>query len=61
MGIMQMKVSVTDYAQEHQSAIRRILERIGWAEQYIHAAVKNAEIFSRDQETYGIYLGLIRE
>ena len=27
-----IKVSITNYSSAHQSAIRRILERIGWAE-----------------------------
>jgi ribosomal protein S18 acetylase RimI-like enzyme len=57
--IMKMKVSITSYSQEHQSAIRQILERIGWAEQYIIAAEQNADIFSRDQKAYGIYLAVL--
>lgn len=56
---MNMKISITDYSQEHHSAIRQILERIGWAEQYITAAEKNAEIFSCDREMYGVYVACI--
>lgn len=43
---MKMKILITDYSKELQSAIRQILERIGWAEQYIRAAEQNAETFS---------------
>jgi ribosomal protein S18 acetylase RimI-like enzyme len=57
--IMKMKVSITGYSQEHRSAIRKILERIGWAEQYIIAAEQNAEIFSQDQEACGVYLAVL--
>lgn len=52
---MKMKVLITDYSTELQSAIRHILERIGWAEQYIIAAEQNAEIFSQDQNVYGVF------
>lgn len=55
----KMNISFTDYAQEHQSAIRRILERIGWAEQYIIAAEQNAEIFSRDLTACGVYIAVV--
>jgi len=59
MEIMKMKVSITGYSPEYRSDIRKILERIGWAEQYIIAAEKNADIFSRDQEMYGVYVALM--
>lgn len=51
-----MKVSITVYSPEHQPAIRRILERIGWAEQYIAAAERNAEAFSQDRGVYGVFI-----
>lgn len=50
------KVSITDYSPPHQAAIRRILERIGWAEQYVNAAERNAEAFSQNREVYGVYI-----
>jgi ribosomal protein S18 acetylase RimI-like enzyme len=56
---MKIKVSVTDYSKEHRSAIRRILERIGWAEQYIAAAERNAEDFSQNPEVYGVYIASV--
>ena len=59
MEIINMNVSITNYSREDYSAIRRILERIGWAEQYINAAEQNAEIFSRDQKMYGVYLAAL--
>lgn len=54
-----MSVLITDYSEEHHPGIRRILENIGWAEQYIMAAEKNAIIFSRDKNLYGIYSALM--
>ena len=44
-----MELSITNYTAAHRHDIRRILENIGWAEQYIAAAERNTEIFSRDQ------------
>ena len=54
-----MKVSITSYSPAHQSAIRRILERIGWAEQYIAAAERNAEAFSQDRSVYGVFVAAV--
>jgi len=54
-----MPVSITDYTHDHHPAIRAILERIGWAEQYISAVEKNTDIYLRDSETYGIYLAVL--
>ena len=51
-----MEVLITEYAQRHRPAIRQILERIGWDEQYILAAERNAETFSRDKATYVVYI-----
>ncbi len=56
---MMTKVSITDYSPPHQAAIRRILERIGWAEQYVLAAEQNAEAFSQNREVYGIYMAVV--
>lgn len=56
---MKMKVLITDYSKELQSAIRPILERIGWAEQYIIAAEQNAATFSQDQNAYGVFSAVV--
>lgn len=53
------KATIINYSPEQHSAIRRILERIGWAEQYVAAAERNAEAFSQDQEMYGISLAAV--
>ena len=53
------KVTITDYSPTHQAAIRRILERIGWAEQYIVAAERNAQDFSQHREVYGVYMAMV--
>jgi ribosomal protein S18 acetylase RimI-like enzyme len=39
--------------------LRQILERIGWAEQYIVAAERNAEAFSQNREVYGVYIATV--
>ena len=56
---MMTKVSITDYSPAHQAAVRRILERIGWAEQYVAAAERNAEAFSQNREVYGVYIATV--
>ncbi|MBX3063184.1 MAG: GNAT family N-acetyltransferase [Anaerolineae bacterium] len=49
-------VRIIDYQLEHHTAIRRILTAIGWAEQYISAAERNADEFSQQPEIFGVYL-----
>ncbi|HEX2618762.1 MAG TPA: GNAT family N-acetyltransferase [Phototrophicaceae bacterium] len=44
---------------EHRAAIRRVLQQIGWADQYITAAEKNAVNFSQDVEHFGTYAATI--
>jgi [ribosomal protein S18]-alanine N-acetyltransferase len=53
---MKSGVSIVDYSNEHRPAIRRILEHIGWAEQYITASEYNADIFSQNSDLYGTYV-----
>jgi len=53
------KASITNYAPEHRPDIRRILERIGWAEQYVAAAERNAELFSQDRSAYGVFMATV--
>jgi len=54
-----MEISITGYAPEHQAAIRQILEGIGWAEQYIVAAVQNAEMFSQNPDVYDVCMAIV--
>ena len=56
-----MEISIIDYVPKHQVAIRQILERIGWAEQYIAAAEWNAEAFSQNRDAYGVYIATVGE
>lgn len=49
-------VAIIDYQSQHHTAIRRILTKIGWAEQYISAAERNADEFSQQPEIFGVYL-----
>ena len=53
------EVTITDYSPQNRVAIRRILEGIGWAEQYITAAEQNAEAFSQDSKTHAVYLATL--
>lgn len=58
---MDSVTTVIDYTPEYQSSIRRILEKIGWAEQYISSAEQNAQNLSQDKETYGVYLAVLEK
>lgn len=55
---MKSRVSIVDYSKEHRPAIRRILEPIGWPEQYITAGEQNADIFSENSDIYGVYVAI---
>ena len=55
---MKSRVSIVDYSNEHRPAIRRILEHIGWAEQYIAASEYNADVFSQNSDIYGAYIAV---
>ena len=55
---MQHTITILDYSPEYQPSIRRILTKIGWAEQYISAMESAVDIFSKDKETYGVYLAI---
>ncbi|MBI4748732.1 MAG: GNAT family N-acetyltransferase [Acidobacteria bacterium] len=56
-----MTITITDYTSSHQATIRSILEGIGWAEQYIVAAEKNAEAFSQIPDFFGVYLAMVEQ
>ena len=53
-----MNILITAYTEDYLPGIRSILERIGWAEQYISAAERNAQSFSQDKKIYGVYLAI---
>jgi ribosomal protein S18 acetylase RimI-like enzyme len=55
---MNSRFSIIDYSNQYRSSIRKILEPIGWAEQYISAAEQNADIFSHNPDVYGVYIAL---
>lgn len=55
---MNSRFSIVDYSNQYRAAIRKILEPIGWAEQYIYAAEQNADVFSQNPELYGVYIAL---
>ena len=58
---MAPKITILDYSPEYRSSIRRILTKIGWAEQYISGMENAADVFSKDQENYGMYLAVSKE
>lgn len=51
-------VTIQDYLPENRPSIRRILTRIGWAEQYISAMERAADLFSKERETFGVYVAV---
>ena len=55
---MEPTITIIGYSPEHQSSIRKILTKIGWAEQYISAMEDSADVFSKDNENYGVYLAV---
>ena len=59
--IMTIPFTICTYRTENRPALRKILEAIGWAEQYVVAAEQNAETFSGDLETFGVYVAVCEE
>ena len=55
---MEQTITILDYSPEYQPSIRKILTRIGWAEQYIAGMESALDIFAKDKETYGVYLAI---
>ena len=51
-------LQIINYAPKYQADIRRILEHIGWAQQYIDAAAHNAEAYSKEPAIFGTYLAM---
>ena len=58
---MESFTTVIDYISKYQPSIRRILTRIGWAEQYISAAEQNMPNLSQDKENYGVYIAIVSD
>lgn len=59
--IREHNITIVNYSAEYQSSIRKILTKIGWAEQYISAMEHAANVFSNDKESYGVYLAVSNE
>lgn len=53
---MESVITVIDYLPGYQSSIRKILTKIGWAEQYVSSAEQNMQTLSQEKEIYGVYL-----
>ena len=58
---MKPDITILDYSPQYQPSIRRILAKIGWAEQYASAAEQNMQKLSRDKENYGVYVAAAGE
>jgi hypothetical protein len=55
---MKPAAAILDYSPQYQPSIRRILAKIGWAEQYASSAEQNMRNLSEDKENYGVYVAL---
>jgi ribosomal protein S18 acetylase RimI-like enzyme len=55
---MEVTINILEYSPEHRSSIRRILTKVGWAEQYISGMEVALDVFSKDTQTYGVYLAI---
>jgi len=58
---MKPNFVIIDYSPEYRSSTRRILTKIGWAEQYVASAEQNMHDLSQVQENYGVYLAVVAE
>lgn len=58
---MRPDFAIIDYSSNHQPSIRKILTKIGWAEQYVASAEQNMLNFSQDQDNFGVYLAVVNE
>ena len=58
---MKSVITVIDYIPRYQSSIRKILTKIGWAEQYIASAEQNMQDFALNKENYGVYLAVMED
>lgn len=58
---MKPDIAILDYSPQYQPSVRRILAKIGWAEQYASAAEQNMQSLSRDKENYGVYVAATGE
>lgn len=55
---MEPTFTILNYSPQHRSSIRRILTKIGWAEQYISAMESAVDVFSEGPGIYGVYLAI---
>jgi ribosomal protein S18 acetylase RimI-like enzyme len=55
---MKSNFEIVDHSPEYQSSIRKILAKIGWAEQYVSSAEQNMHNLAQDRENYGVYLAV---
>jgi len=55
---MKLNFEIMDYSPEYRYSTRKILTKIGWAEQYVFSAEQNMHDLSQDGERYGVYLAV---
>lgn len=58
---MESVITLIDYIPRYQSSIRKILTKIGWAEQYIASAEQNMQDFALNKENYAVYLAIMED
>ena len=58
---MDSSFRILDFSPDDQASIRRILSKVGWAEQYIAAMEDALPIFAGDPEKYGVYLAVVQK
>ena len=55
---MKSDFAVIDYSPAYQPSIRKILTKIGWAEQYVSSAEQNMHNLAQEGENFGVYLAV---
>jgi len=58
---MNSNFTITDYSPKYRISIRKILTKIGWAEQYVSSAEENMQNLSQGKENFGVYLAVENE
>lgn len=55
---MRSGFAVVEYSPACQPSIRKILTKIGWAEQYVASAERNMYNLAQEGENFGVYLAV---
>lgn len=55
---MKASFEIINYSPEYRTSIRKILTKIGWAEQYVYAAEQNMHNLSQDRKNFVVCLAV---